>query len=110
MAKRPNLTDITNVLNSASTHNTNNDEIELAFDNTLSRDGSTPNQMEADLDLNSNDLLNAGVVNASDVLVAGVKLVPASAHFIMYNKSCFLRAFLILSRYKTFYDVLNAVN
>lgn len=79
MAKRPNLTDITNVLNSASTHNTNNDEIELAFDNTLSRDGSTPNQMEADLDLNSNDLLNAGVVNASDVLVAGVKLVPASA-------------------------------
>lgn len=33
-------------------------EIEDAINNTLSRDGSTPNQMEADLDLNGHKLLN----------------------------------------------------
>lgn len=32
--------------------------IEAAFENTLSRDGSLPNSMEADLDLNGNLLLN----------------------------------------------------
>ena len=34
--------------------------IEAAFDNTLSRDGSLPNSMEADLDLNGNLILNVG--------------------------------------------------
>lgn len=32
--------------------------IETAFDNTLSRDGDTPNQMTADLDLNGQRLMN----------------------------------------------------
>lgn len=32
--------------------------IEAAFDNTLSRDGDTPNQMTADLDLNGKRLMN----------------------------------------------------
>lgn len=34
--------------------------LEAAFDNTLSRDGSLPNQMEADLDLSGQNLLNSG--------------------------------------------------
>lgn len=34
-------------------------QIEDAFDNTLSRDGSTPNQLEADLDLNGFSIINA---------------------------------------------------
>lgn len=33
-------------------------EIETAFDNTLSRDGSSPNQMNATLDMNSNRIVN----------------------------------------------------
>lgn len=33
--------------------------IETAFENTLSRDGTTPNQLEADLDLNGYALLNS---------------------------------------------------
>lgn len=33
-------------------------EIEAAFDNTLSRNGSSPNQMSANLDMNSNRILN----------------------------------------------------
>lgn len=34
------------------------EDIQVAFDNTLSRDGTSPNQMEAPLDMNSNRLLN----------------------------------------------------
>lgn len=45
--------------------NDNNSKIEAAIENTLSRDGTTPNQMEADIDLNSNDLLNAGDIQAN---------------------------------------------
>lgn len=81
MAKRPNLTDITNVLNSASTHNANNDEIELAFDNTLSRDGSTPNQMGADFDMNSNDIINVDNVHANNIVVTGLTLSSDSVVF-----------------------------
>lgn len=36
----------------------NNDLIEAAIENTLSRDGTSPNQMEANLDMNSNRILN----------------------------------------------------
>lgn len=50
--------------------NANFDLIETALENTVSRDGSTPNQMEADLDMNGNDILNAG-----GVFVDGVNVV-----------------------------------
>lgn len=63
MAKSPTLSDITNILTSVPTINANNDRIEEALQNTLSRDGSTPNQMQADIDLNGNDLLNVRDLN-----------------------------------------------
>lgn len=43
-----------------TTINQNNGKIEVGFDNTLSRDGTGPNQMEADLDMNHNAILNIG--------------------------------------------------
>ncbi len=46
-------------------------DIETAFENTVSRDGTTPNTMSADLDLNSNDLLNVNVLYAADLQVNG---------------------------------------
>lgn len=57
--------------------NSNDTILADAFDNTLSRDGTSPNQMEADIDLNSNDLLNVkdiGVtnVNATNININGV--------------------------------------
>lgn len=55
------LSDIANLQNensAVSTMAANNDIIETAFDNTLSRDGTTPNQMGADLDMNSNRVMN----------------------------------------------------
>lgn len=40
----------------------NNSAISEAFDNTLSRDGSGPNQMEAPLDLNGNEIVNSPTI------------------------------------------------
>ena len=44
--------------------NDNSDLIEAALENTLSRDGTGPNNMEADLDMDSNSILNADTVFA----------------------------------------------
>lgn len=54
------LSDITSGYNSTSRINAAFAAMEAALDNTLSRDGSTPNQMGANLDLNSNRLINVG--------------------------------------------------
>ena len=43
---------------SVSALNDNFDLIEAAIENTLSRDGSSPNTMQGDLDMNSNSILN----------------------------------------------------
>ena len=61
MSDKITLADVSNLqaLTSASTViNANNDIITAAFDNTLSRDGTQPNQMLSDLDMNSNAILN----------------------------------------------------
>ncbi len=54
------LTPITSGYGTAEALNANFDAIETAIENTLSRDGSTPNQMEADLDLNGHAIINSG--------------------------------------------------
>lgn len=41
----------------------NNAAIETALENTLSRDGTSPNQMEANLDMNSNRIINLPVAS-----------------------------------------------
>lgn len=55
------LTDLANLQNentAISAINANNTAVETAIDNTLSRDGTLPNQMEATLDMNSNRIIN----------------------------------------------------
>lgn len=71
MAKIGTLTDVGVIATAGPTINNNWDVITAAFQNTVSRDGSSPNTMSADFDLNSNDLLNGGVGNFTDVVVAG---------------------------------------
>jgi hypothetical protein len=71
MSKRPTITTVSSGFLSNDTLNDNFTNIQLAFDNTVSRDGSTPNQMESDLDLNSQDLLNVKTVNASSFVLNG---------------------------------------
>jgi len=49
---------VTNPTTANSTINSNFSTIQTAFDNTLSRDGTSPNQMESNLDMNSFHILN----------------------------------------------------
>ena len=72
MAKKPTVTTLSSGYASVTALNNNFEVLKEAFDNTLSRDGSTPNSMLADLDLNGNDILNAGniLINGVDYLTA----------------------------------------
>lgn len=79
MAKKPVLTDLTSNFGAQNTINNNNSKIEEAFDNTISRDGSTPNQMEADLDLNSNNILNVLRLDTDSLYLNGSRLISASS-------------------------------
>jgi hypothetical protein len=45
-------------VNKAATINNNSDAIEAALEKTLSRDGTVPNEMESELDMNSNRIIN----------------------------------------------------
>jgi hypothetical protein len=53
-----NLADLNNSNTAITNINNNNVIIQAAMDNTLSLDGTTPNSMEADLDMNSNFIIN----------------------------------------------------
>jgi hypothetical protein len=52
------LVSIQNDLSSVTAVNDNNDTLETAIENTLSRDGTSPNSMGASLDMNGNRILN----------------------------------------------------
>lgn len=58
----------------ANTINNNLNALAEAIENTLSRDGTIPNQMESDIDLNNNDLLNVGLVDAQDIQIKNESL------------------------------------
>jgi len=77
MAKKPTVTTLASGFNSTETLNANFENVKESFGNTLSLDGSTPNAMEASLDLNNNDIINAGVIGASSLVVNG-KLISVS--------------------------------
>jgi hypothetical protein len=72
MAKVASLSSVDSLQNETSALqiiNTNTDNIEVAFQNTLSRDGSTPNSMSANLDLGSFRIINLGApVNSTDAV------------------------------------------
>jgi len=57
-------TPITSGYSSSAALNDNFDLIEAALENTLSRDGTSPNQMTSDLDMNGNQILNAVISGA----------------------------------------------
>jgi len=54
------LTDVTSGYQTPATINANNALIEAALELTLSRDGTSPNTMTANLDMNTNDIVNVG--------------------------------------------------
>jgi hypothetical protein len=65
------LDDLSNITgneqSAITTINNNSAAIEAAIENTLSRDGTTPNSMGADLDMNSNDLLNVKDIDVQTI-------------------------------------------
>jgi hypothetical protein len=89
MAKKPTISTISSGYASNTQLNNNFSALRTGFDNTLSLDGSTPNAMNADFDMNSNDILNANEINTSSLRLNGV-LVSASGEVdvtssIMYS-------------------------
>lgn len=60
----------------ATTINDNLTRISEAIENTVSRDGDTPNQFTADIDLNHNDILNAKNVHVDGLFIDGVPVKP----------------------------------
>jgi hypothetical protein len=78
VAKRPTTSTIGSGFYGTNQLNDNFDAINTAFDNTLSLDGSTPNQMTADFDLNNNDILNVSSLQASGITLNGVGITPTS--------------------------------
>jgi len=77
MAKKPGVTTIASGYYSRAALNANFEALNNAFDNTVSRDGSTPNTMSANFDMNSNDITNANVIGANSLVVNG-KLIAVS--------------------------------
>lgn len=77
------LNDVTSGYASTTLVNANNTLTETALENTLSRDGTGPNQMEANLDMNGNNVLNIGTLDittlSADNLVINGELVTPSA-------------------------------
>ena len=78
MAKQPTITTVDSGYTSQGVINTNFENVRDQFDNTLSLDGSTPNAMNADLDMNDNDILNADDVYTQQLFVKGVAIGPGS--------------------------------
>lgn len=63
------LTSLTNEVSAIATINDNSDAIETALENTLSRDGTTPNTMGTNLDMNGYKISNLGApTNNNDPL------------------------------------------
>lgn len=70
MAKQPVVNTISSGYASQSQLNENFSNIQTSFTNTLSLDGSTPNAMQANFDMNNQDIINVrGIyVNGENVL------------------------------------------
>jgi hypothetical protein len=72
MAKKPTISTISSGYASNTQLNNNFSALRTGFDNTLSLDGSTPNAMNADLDMNGNNILNASQVNVDSLCIDGI--------------------------------------
>ena len=70
-----------NEQSAVSTINANSALTETALENTLSRDGTSPNSMAADLDMDGNDILNAGNIDAVSITIDGGEIITSEFNF-----------------------------
>jgi hypothetical protein len=82
MAKKPSITTISSGYQSTSTINNNFQSVRNAFDNTLSLDGSTPNAMQADLDMNNFNVLNANTISANNLAIDGLAVIAENIPYL----------------------------
>ena len=75
MGTKINISDLGGAYGSTTSINSMKDTLQDEFDNCLSLDGTSPNSMGADFDLNSNDILNGGTGNFTDIVVGGTSVV-----------------------------------
>ncbi len=66
--------------------NDNFAKIEDALVDAVSRSGTGPNQMEADLDLNSNDLLNVNQIDAERFVLNGVEVGTSEVPLVILDE------------------------
>ena len=90
MAKEPDILTVDSGFNSAQSINESLENLKAAFRNTISRNGETPNTMEADLDMNSNDLNNVGNLNASTMTLGGSTVAISDLAGLVAQASMFL--------------------
>lgn len=76
------LNNITSRYGGIAALNDNFSLIETAFENTLSRDGTSPNAMEDNLDMNNNSILNANAVNCSSLTLNGVTMSSSESFLV----------------------------
>lgn len=74
MSKKATLVTVSSGYNSNTTINADLNAINDKLDNTLSLDGSTPNSMGADLDMDSNDILNVNSLTAETIILDGTDM------------------------------------
>jgi hypothetical protein len=72
-----NLSNVEQSYTQTATLNANFDAIEGAIENTLSRDGTTPNEMNANIDMNDNSILNVNALDVESLTIAGIPVSPA---------------------------------
>ena len=85
MAKRATLTDVSSGYASGETLNNNFTALNEAFDNTLSRDGSTPNALNSDIDMNSYDLTNVGTVYTGSLRLNGAAVTDTTYSVVTFD-------------------------
>lgn len=65
---------ITSAYGSLAALNANFEAIEVALENTLSRDGTSPNEMEANLDMNNHAILNVSSLRTGRLYIGGTQV------------------------------------
>ena len=78
MAKKPTISNISSGYASTTTLNNNFTALRDGFDNTLSLDGSTPNSMNADFDVNGYRIINAGQIDTDALYLGGVAVTSSA--------------------------------
>ena len=89
------LTDPSTNFQSTTQISANNTLIEAAIENTLSRDGTTPNQMQASLDMNGYSIINEATGLDLATGVVNLQVVTTAANLKSYMESASAKTVLV---------------